>query len=109
MRSCSRGRARGAASSRSSISSTRASDAECYPLRQQDLVVLEVSPLRAPMVVQWGIDTSNRKNVIHDIPNLGFSGDQLHRPLFMDDEWRPYVCFSTEARLHRERRQRADT
>ena len=42
------------------------------------------------MVVQWGIDTSNRKNVINDIPNLGFSGDHLLRPLFMDDEWRPY-------------------
>jgi hypothetical protein len=50
---------------------TSLSDAERYPLRQSDLVVLEVSPLKAPMVVQWGIDTSNRKNVIHDIPNLG--------------------------------------
>ena len=53
-------------------------------------MLLEASPLKAPMVVQWGIDTSNRKNVIHDIPNLGFSGNQLLRPLFMDDEWRPY-------------------
>jgi len=36
---------------------TSLSDAERYPLRQSDLVVLEVSPLKAPMVVQWGIDT----------------------------------------------------
>jgi hypothetical protein len=36
------------------------------------------------------VPTSNRQNVIHDIPNLGFAGDQLLRPLFMDDEWRPY-------------------
>jgi len=33
---------------------------------------------------------SNRKNVINDIPNLGFSGEHLLRPLFMDHEWRPY-------------------
>lgn len=69
---------------------TSLSDAERYPLRQKDLIVLEVSPLKAPVVVQWGVDTSNRKNVIHDIPNLGFSGDQLLRPLFMDEEWRAY-------------------
>lgn len=69
---------------------TTLSDAERYPLRQQDLIVLETSPLKAPMTLSWGIDTSNRKNVIHDIPNLGFSGDQLLRPLFIDDEWRPY-------------------
>ena len=55
-------------------------------------MLLEASPLKAPMVVQWGIDTSNRKNVIHDIPNLGFSGDQLLRPLFMDDKRRPYAA-----------------
>jgi hypothetical protein len=38
------------------------------------------------MVVQWGIDTSIRKNVIHDIPNLDFSGDQLRgyrRPTYL--------------------------
>jgi hypothetical protein len=69
---------------------TTLSDAERYPLRQQDLIVLDTSPLKAPMSVAWGIDTSNRKNVIPDIPNLGFSGDHLLRPLFIDDEWRAY-------------------
>jgi hypothetical protein len=69
---------------------TSLSDAERYPLRQQDLIVLETSPLKAPMTIAWGIDTSNRKNVINDIPNLGFSGDQLLRPLFIDNEWRAY-------------------
>jgi len=33
------------------------------------------------MVVQWGIDTSNCKIVIHDIPNVSFSGYQFLRPL----------------------------
>ena len=69
---------------------TSLSDAERYPLRQHDLLVFSLNPLKAPMTVQWGIDTSNRKNVINDIPNLGFSGDQLLRPLFIDDEWRPF-------------------
>ena len=70
-----------------------ASSTECYNPEhgQQDLDRVGGEPPSKPL--WWsngGIDTSNRKNVIHDIPNLGFSGDQLLRPLFMDDEWRPY-------------------
>lgn len=68
---------------------TSLSDAERYPLRQHDLVVFELNPLKAPLVVQWGRH-SDRKNVINDIPNLGFSGDHLLRPLFVDEEWRDY-------------------
>lgn len=68
---------------------TSLSDAERYPLRQLDLVVFELNPLKAPLTVQWGRH-SDRKNVIGDISNLGFSGDHLLRPLFVDDEWRNY-------------------
>lgn len=68
---------------------TTLSDAERYPLRQHDLVVFEVNTLKAPVTVQWGRH-SDRKNVIGDIPNLGFSGDHLLRPLFVDEAWREY-------------------
>lgn len=68
---------------------TSLSDAERYPLRQHDLMVFECNPLKAPMTVQWGLH-NDRKNVLQGIPNLGFSGDHLLRPLFVSDEWRDY-------------------
>ena len=74
---------------------TSLSDAERYPLRTTDLVVFETNPKVAPVALQWGRH-SDAKNVIHDIPNLGFQGDILLRPLFADESWRPFegkVCF----------------
>lgn len=68
---------------------TSLSDAERYPLKQFDLVVFASNPAKAPITIQWGRH-SDRKNVITDIPNLGFSGDHLLRPLFFDEEWRGY-------------------
>ena len=68
---------------------TSLSDAERYPLRQQDLVVFECNPQKAPLTVQWGLH-NDRRNVLQGIPNLGFSGDQLLRPLFVSEDWRDY-------------------
>ncbi|EEE42832.1 phage terminase large subunit [Roseibium alexandrii] len=68
---------------------TSLSDAERYPLRQHDLIVFECNPTKAPVTIQWGRH-SDKINVIKDIPNLGFSGDYLLRPLFVDQEWRDY-------------------
>ncbi len=68
---------------------TSLSDAERYPLRQHDLLVFSLNHHKAPLTIQWGRD-SDDKNVVSDISNLGFSGDYFLRPLFVDDEWRPY-------------------
>lgn len=68
---------------------TSLSDAERYPLRQQDLIVFSTNPVKAPLQVQWGRD-SDKKNQIRDISNLGFSGDHFLRPLFADTEWEEY-------------------
>ena len=68
---------------------TSLSDAERYPLRQSDLIVMSCNPLKAPLTVQWGRH-NDKHNLIKDIPNLGFSGDHLLRPLFVDNEWEPY-------------------
>ncbi len=68
---------------------TSLSDAERYPLKTHDLVCFSTNPVKAPRTVQWGAD-SNRRNLIPDIPNMGFSGDHLMRPLFVDDEWADY-------------------
>ena len=68
---------------------TSLSDAERYPLRQSDLVVMALNPMKAPIQVQWGRH-NDKHNLIKDIPNLGFSGDHFLRPLFIDTEWEPY-------------------
>src|SRR5690606_29282759 len=44
---------------------------------------------QAPLLIQWG-HHNDRRNVINDIPNLGFSGDHFLRPLVTSDDWRPY-------------------
>lgn len=74
---------------------TSLSDAELYPLKQNDLIVLPLGIDKAPVTVQWGHDT-DKGNLIRDIPNLGFSGDHFLRPMFVDKEWRDYehsLCF----------------
>lgn len=68
---------------------TSLSDAERYPLKLHDLIVFSTNPEKAPRTVQWGLD-SDRKNLIKDMPNMGFSGDYTLRPLFTDNDWRDY-------------------
>ena len=68
---------------------TSLSDAERYPLRQHDLIVMSLNALKAPITVQWGRH-NDKHNLINDIPNIGFAGDHFLRPLFADTEWRDY-------------------
>jgi len=68
---------------------TSLSDAERYPLRQSDLVIMACNPVKAPLTVQWGRH-NDKHNLIKDIANVGFSGDHFLRPLFMDNEWEKY-------------------
>lgn len=69
---------------------TTLSDAERYPLKQFDLIVMSCNALKAPATIQWGRD-SDKRNVL-EIPNVGFSGDYFLGPLFIDSEWRPYTA-----------------
>jgi hypothetical protein len=68
---------------------TSLSDAERYPLKQHDLIVMALNPLKAPLQVQWGRE-NDKENYVRDIPNLGFSGDHFLRPLFVDKDWEDY-------------------
>ncbi len=68
---------------------TSLSDAERYPLRQHDLIVMSCNFQKAPLTVQWGRH-NDKHNYVKDIPNLGFSGDHFLRPLFVDSSWEDY-------------------
>jgi hypothetical protein len=68
---------------------TSLSDAERYPLKLHDLIVMAANPFKAPQIVQWGHDTGG-KNKRSDLQNFGFTGDYWLAPLFIDTEWREY-------------------
>lgn len=57
--------------------STRLSDADRYPLRLSDLIVMSLSTDRAPVELSWGNGTDL---ILNEVPNVGFSGDRYYRP-----------------------------
>ena len=66
---------------------TSLSDAEKYPLRTSDLIVMNVNPTLAPEKLVWAAEPQNK---IKDLPNLGFDGDAWYSPMSIGEEWRPY-------------------
>ena len=66
---------------------TRLSDAERYPLKVSDLVIMDVPILEAPEKVVW---SSDNQYIIEELPNVAFNGDHLHRPMFMSDQFVEY-------------------
>ena len=66
---------------------TTLSDQDKYPLKLSDLIVLPCDVDTAPVKIVWG----NRKDEqIEEIPNLGFTGDKYHKPMFVADQWGDY-------------------
>ena len=63
---------------------TSLSDAERYPLKLADLIVLPVHPRKAPTLVQWAGGPDQQ---IKTLPNIGFTGDRWYKPMFVDPEW----------------------
>lgn len=66
---------------------TTLSDAERYPLKLADFLVMPVNPELAPVKVVWG---SGPEQIINDIPIVGFQGDRFHRPMFISKEFAEY-------------------
>jgi hypothetical protein len=66
---------------------TSLSDAERYPLKLHDLIVMDVDGALAPVDMAWGNDPALVHN---DLPNVGFNGDRYHRPFMVSKDWLPY-------------------
>ena len=66
---------------------TTLSDQDKYPLKLSDLVVMDIDRDKCPVKVAWG---SRTDEVIKDLPNVGFTGDRFHKPLYVSDEWEDY-------------------
>ncbi len=66
---------------------TTLSDAERYPLKLSDLIVMNLNVDKAPISIQYG---SGPQQQLKDLPNVGFTGDRFYGPLFLDEKWCPY-------------------
>lgn len=65
---------------------TTLSDADKYPLKQEDLIVMDIPKDKGPI----GVSYSSGRDTLLDIPNIGFTGDTLHGPLYIDKEYTDY-------------------
>ena len=63
------------------------SDADRYPLKLADLIVLGLNPENAPEKPIWAANVSN---VVKDIPCVGFNGDRYYGPMDIIGKWIPY-------------------
>lgn len=66
---------------------TSLSDAEKYPLKLSDLMILPLNVDKAPCALQYG---SSPELQLKDFLNPGFTGDRFYRPFYVDKEWTPY-------------------
>ncbi|MDX5318130.1 MAG: phage terminase large subunit, partial [Actinomycetes bacterium] len=66
---------------------TSLSDADRYPLKTSDLIVTDVDDEVAPSKLVW---TSDPRQAWADIPNVGFSGDRLFRPMHIAETLQKY-------------------
>lgn len=66
---------------------TSASDADRYPLKLRDLVVMDLNPFMAPVRVVWGSSQAQR---LTDVPSVGMTGDFLHGPMWQAEDFLPY-------------------
>jgi len=71
---------------------TTLSDANRYPLKQADLVVMSLDLEQGPLRVVWG---SGPVLAHKDIPNLGFNGDFLHAPMAYGEQVEGGLKFAT--------------
>ena len=63
------------------------SDADRYPLKLKDFIVMDIDIEKAPEKV---IHSSSPEKVLKDLPSVGFSGDYFHMPQAIDGDWIPY-------------------
>ncbi|MBL6638003.1 MAG: phage terminase large subunit, partial [Planktomarina sp.] len=67
---------------------TRLSDAERYPLKVSDLIIMDIPTQEAPEKVSWSSDS---QYIVEELPNVAFNGDHYHKPMFMSPEFVEYT------------------
>lgn len=67
---------------------TSLSDAEKFPLKLQDLIVMPLDTRMAPVKVVW---SSGPEHIINDVPCVGMSGDRFYRPMWKANDMAEYT------------------
>ena len=68
---------------------TSLADADRYPLKLSDLIVMSLNPLQGPEKPIWG---ASAENMIQDLPNVGMAGDRFYGPLTLaGGAWADYT------------------
>ena len=63
---------------------TTLSDAERFPLKQKDMIVMPLDKKEGPATVNY---SGSKEYAITEIANLGFTGDTLHKPFRVSTEY----------------------
>ena len=67
---------------------TSLNDANRYPLKLRDLIVMDCDKDVAPVQLTWA---SGAQQVIEDLPPVGLNGDRYHAPMYISkDHFLPY-------------------
>lgn len=68
---------------------TSLSDADRYPLKLSDLIIMSCPPDKAPEKIVWA---SSPELIIQGLPCVGLNGDRYYRPMWFDKEhWADYT------------------
>ena len=67
---------------------TTLSDADRYPLKVSDLVVMGLNPTMGHLKVAWA---AAPEVCINDLPNVALTGDRFYRPMWHSDEMNEYT------------------
>lgn len=66
---------------------TSLSDANKYPLKLSDLIVMNLDKENAPEKILW---SPTPERILNDLPTVGLSGDKFYRQSYEADKWLPY-------------------
>lgn len=66
---------------------TTLSDADKFPLKLNDLIIMSINPDQGPSNIQWA---SGKEQEIQELPQVGLSGDRWHKPMFISQDWYDY-------------------
>jgi hypothetical protein len=67
---------------------TSLSDADRYPLKVQDLIVMNLNPTMAHAKLAWA---AAPELCINDLPNVALTGDRFYRPMWHSEEMVEYT------------------
>lgn len=67
---------------------TSLADADRYPLKLRDLIVMPLDIRQGPTTLVW---SNHPEHVVNDLPIMGFEGDRFYGPAVIPEKFAPYA------------------